>query len=86
MKNVKLLLSQKSQFDLAEKIQNKNKKRTRASLFQSSEDGKQEIFLCGLMRGALSNTYFVNVELKVSTELSTGQRISYFKDIYNNIK
>ena len=26
----------------------KNKKRTRASLFQSSEDGKQEFFLCGL--------------------------------------
>ena len=48
MKIVKLLLSQKSQFDLVEKIKNKNKKRTRASLFQSSEDGKQEIFLCGL--------------------------------------
>ena len=46
MENVKLFLSQKSQFDLVEKI--KNKKRTRASLFQSSEDRKQEIFLCGL--------------------------------------
>ena len=42
VENVKLFLSQKSQFDLAEKIKNKNKKRTRASLFQCSEDGKQE--------------------------------------------
>ena len=42
MENVKLFLSQKSQFDLVEKIRNKNKKRTRASLFQSSKDGKQE--------------------------------------------
>ena len=45
MENVKLFLSQKSQFDLLEKIKNKNKNRTRASLFQSSEYGKQEIFL-----------------------------------------
>ena len=44
MENVKLFLSHKSQFDLVEKIKNKNKKRTRASLFQSSEDGKQEKF------------------------------------------
>ena len=44
---VKLLLSQKSQFDLVEKMKNKN--RTHASLFQSSEDGKQEFFLCGLI-------------------------------------
>ena len=44
MENVKLFLSQKSPFDLAEKIENENKKRTRASLFQSREDGKQEIF------------------------------------------
>ena len=43
MENVGLFLSQKSQFDLVENIKNKNKKRTRASLFQSSEDGKQEI-------------------------------------------
>ena len=42
MKYVKLFLSQKSQFDPVEKIKNKNKKRTRASLFQPSEDGKQE--------------------------------------------
>ena len=42
MEIVKLFLSQKSQFDLVEKIKNKNKNRTRASLFQSSEDGKQE--------------------------------------------
>ena len=44
MENAKLFLSQKSQFDLVEKIKDKNKKRTRASLFQSSEDGKQEIY------------------------------------------
>jgi len=46
VENVKLFLSQKSQFDLAEKIGNKNKNRTRVSLFQYSGDGKQEI--CGL--------------------------------------
>ena len=44
MENVKLFLSQKSQFHLVERIKNKNKKRTRASLFQSSEDGNLEIF------------------------------------------
>ena len=44
VENVKLFLSQKSQFDLIEKVKNKNKKRTRASLFRSSEDRKQEIF------------------------------------------
>ena len=43
VENVKLFLSQKSQFDLVEKIKNKN--RTRASLFQSSEDRKQEFFM-----------------------------------------
>ena len=42
MENVKLFLSQKSQFDLVEKIKNKNEESTRASLSQSSEDGKQE--------------------------------------------
>ena len=49
MENVKLLLSQKSQLDLVEKIKNRNKNRTHASLFQSSEGRKQENFLCGLM-------------------------------------
>ena len=44
VENVKLLLSKKYQFDLVEKIENKNKKRTRALLFQSSEDGKHETF------------------------------------------
>ena len=48
MENGKLFLSQKSQFDLVEKIKNKDKKRTRASLSQSSEDGKQEKNLCSL--------------------------------------
>ena len=42
MENAKLFLSQKFQFDLEEKIEYKNKKRTRALLFQSSENGKQE--------------------------------------------
>ena len=42
VKNVKSFLSQKSLTDLVEKIKNKNKKRTCASLFQYSEDGKQE--------------------------------------------
>ena len=47
MENVKLFLSQKSQFDLVEKIKNENKQRTRASLSQSLEDGKQKKFLYG---------------------------------------
>ena len=45
MENVKSFLSQKSQFQLLEMIKNENKKRTRASVFQSSEDGKQENFM-----------------------------------------
>ena len=40
VENVQLFFSQKSQFDLVEKM--KNKKRMRASHFQSSEDGKQK--------------------------------------------
>ena len=44
MENVKLFLSQKSQFHLVENMKNKNKKCTRTSLFQSSEDGEQEKF------------------------------------------
>ena len=43
VENIELFLSQKSQFYLVEKIKDKNKKGTRASLFQSSEDGKQNI-------------------------------------------
>ena len=46
--NLELILCQKFQFYLVEEIKNENKKRTRASLLQSSEDGKQEIILCGL--------------------------------------
>ena len=49
VENVKSFFSQKSQFDLVENIKNKNKKRTRVFLSQSSEDGKQEFFLGGLM-------------------------------------
>ena len=51
--NVKLFLSQKSKFDLVEKIKNKTKNRTHASLFQSSEDGKQY--------GLLIDWYFLNL-------------------------
>ena len=45
MENVKLFFYQKSQFDLVEKIKNKNKNRTRASISQFSEDGKQEFLM-----------------------------------------
>ena len=51
-------MSQKSQFGLVEKIKDENKKRTRASLFRSSEDGTKEIFLCGLT-GAKGGRMFV---------------------------
>ena len=44
VENVKLFLPQIYQFDHVEKINDKNKNRTRASLFQSSEDGNQEFF------------------------------------------
>ena len=44
MENVKLFLSQKSQSKLAEKIKNEIKNRMCASIFQFSEDGKQEYF------------------------------------------
>ena len=47
VENVKLLLFQKSQFDLVEKAKNKN--RTRASVFQYSEDGKPEIFYVAIV-------------------------------------
>ena len=50
VENVKLFLSQKSQFDLVEKIKNENKNRTLASLFKPSEDGKQEFFYVALYR------------------------------------
>ena len=49
VENVKLFLSQKSRFDFVEEIKNENKNRTRAPLFQSSEDGKQEIFYVALL-------------------------------------
>ena len=42
MENIKFVLSKKSPFELVEKIKNKNKNGTCASLFQFSEDGKQE--------------------------------------------
>ena len=38
----KIIAVSKILFDLVEKMKNKNKKRTRTSLFQSSEDGKKE--------------------------------------------
>ena len=48
MENVKSFLSKRSQSELVEKIKNKDKNFTRASLFQFSEDGKQEFFYVGL--------------------------------------
>ena len=65
MENAKLFLSQKSQFDLVERIKNKNKKRTRASLFQSSEDGKQEFFLMWPKKNELSMKNGVQIAKKI---------------------
>ena len=59
----KIILVSKSQLDLIEKIRNRNKKRTRALLFQSSEDGKQEKSLCGLFIG--QRDLFLCFQLKV---------------------
>ena len=70
MENVKLFLSQKSQVDFVETIKSKNRYRTRASFFQSSEDGKQEIFSCGLS---------MNVACKSSVHWS-GSRIQMDRD------
>ena len=70
MENVKLFLSKKFQFDYLEKIKNKDKNRTRAPFFQSSEDGKQEIFSCGLS---------MNVACKSSVHWS-GSRILMDRD------
>ena len=47
VENVTLFLSQKSQFDLVEKIKNKNKKRTH-HFFKLQRTGNKTIFLCGL--------------------------------------
>ena len=44
VENVELFLSQKYQFDLVEKIRNKDENRTLTSLFQSSEDRKQDMW------------------------------------------
>ena len=46
---LKIFVFPKSQFDRVQKMKNKYKNRTRASLFQSLGDEKQENFLCGLM-------------------------------------
>ena len=42
---LKIFVFPKSQFDRVQKVKNKYKNLTRASLFQSSEDGKQEFFM-----------------------------------------
>ena len=49
VENVKLFLSQKSKFDLVEKLKNKNKKR----------DGKQEIFYVALLALSKNNTFWI---------------------------
>ena len=83
VENIELFLSQKSQFDLVKKIKNKNTKRTRASLSRSSEDGKQEIFLCALstiisalicrcedaFRKCNSTHYTINHEMRTIVDL-----------------
>ena len=46
----KIIPVSKSQFELEEKIKNKIKNCTRASLIQSSEDGKEEIFFYVALR------------------------------------
>ena len=48
MENVKLFLFQKSKFNPVQKVKNKDKNRTCASLLQSLDDGIREFFLCGL--------------------------------------
>ena len=45
----KIIPVSKILISLCRKYENENKKRTRASIFQSSEDGKQEIFLYRLV-------------------------------------
>ena len=76
MENVKLFLSQKFQFKTVEKIKNKN--RTRASLFQSSEDGKQEKILCGPSIARYNTQCSQGIDWKKSklvvTERNTNQR------------
>ena len=68
MENVKLFLSQKSQFNLVEKIKNKNKKRTHASPFQSSDDGKQKkIFMWPLV--GEDGTLNVNIKHRLKIQI-----------------
>ena len=60
--NVKLFLSHKSQIYLVEDKENKNEYRTRASLFQSSEDGKQEFFYVALEKYKGESKFSGNME------------------------
>ena len=72
MENVKLFFSRKSQFHLIEKIKNKNKKRTRASLFQPSEDGKQENVFMWPYHDEATNIHFLDVNARNICIASTG--------------
>ena len=69
MERVKLFLSQKYQFELVEKIKDINKKRTRASLFQSAKDGKQD-----------KKVMWPNMKMK--EWFSTPERYTYNEDIF----
>ena len=50
MENVELFLSEKSQFDLVEKIKNENKYRTRASLLNLQRTGNKKFFYVAIYR------------------------------------
>ena len=65
VENVKLFLSQQSHFDLVENIKNRNKNRTRASLLQSSEDGKQFFYVA--LQTLWICKQFVTVEVNVQS-------------------
>ena len=86
MENVKLFLSQKSQFDIVKKIRNKN--RTRASLFQSSYDGKREYFFMWprLDYGHIS-IYLESVTKRVSAPSQTpcSPKFSNLPPLRNNL-
>ena len=65
VESVKIFLSQKSKYDLSVNMKNRIKDRTRASLFQSSEDGKQEFFLMWPKKNELSMKNGVQIAKKI---------------------
>ena len=79
MQNVKSFLSQKSRFDLVERIKNENKNRTRASLFQSSVDGKQKIFMWPQMDSRSLRTHFSESPFRDNPQISAHDEYNRFK-------